>query len=299
MTFDRLLTPPALPLTAHKGTAGRVLCVAGSETMPGAALLTLRGAQLGGAGLVTLATFDKSIITPAAMAAPEAVYIDLSRSKDLVAGRLPWQFKNRRDHVRVAGPGLGKGGRTDELIRRLISDDFDGPLVLDADGLNVIQGTPEVLAECRGNLVVTPHPGEAARLLGVDALSDDSDARLEAAKTIARASSGICVLKGHQTVVTDGERSFINTTGNPGMATAGAGDALSGILAAYLGTCRQMSIPEWGVFEAVCSAVFIHGRAGDLAAESLGRRAVTATGILNFLSKAQLEQEQAAERSGD
>lgn len=288
--------PPALPITAHKGIAGRVLCVAGSENMPGAAILTLKGAQHGGAGLVTLATFDRTIIAPTAGAAPEAVYIDLSRSKDLVAGRLPWQFKDRQDHVRLAGPGLGKGGRTDELIRRMICDDFDGPLVLDADGLNVIEGTPEVLAACQGTLVVTPHPGEAARLLGVSRISGDSEDRIEAARSIAQASSGICVLKGHQTVVTDGELTYVNSTGNPGMATAGAGDVLTGLLGAYLATCCQMQREDWTIFDAVCSAVYVHGLAGDLAAKSLGQRALTASGIVQFLSSAQLQLEVEGDR---
>jgi hydroxyethylthiazole kinase-like uncharacterized protein yjeF len=291
MTSEQPPSPPALPLTAHKGIAGRVLCIAGSETMPGAAILTLRGAQRGGAGLVTLATFDKGLISPAAIAAPEAVFIDLSRSRDLIAGRLPCQFANRRDHVRVAGPGLGKGGRTDELVRRLICDDFEGPLVLDADGLNVIQSTPEVLAECRGPLVVTPHPGEAARLLGEDSIPDDDAGRLDAAKAIARAAMGICVLKGHHTVVTDGDRTYVNSTGNPGMATAGSGDVLTGILGAYLARIDGAGEASWSAFDAVCSAVFAHGRAGDLAAKALGQRAVTATGILEFLACAQLEME--------
>lgn len=291
MTSEKPSSPPALPLTAHKGIAGRVLCIAGSETMPGAAVLTLRGAQRGGAGLVTLATFDKALISPAAIAAPEAVFIDLSRSKDLVAGRLPCQFANRPDHVRVAGPGLGKGGRTDELVRRLVCDDFDGPLVLDADGLNVIHSTPEVLAECHGSLIVTPHPGEAARLLGENQIPDDDAGRLEAAKAIARSSMGICVLKGYHTVVTDGERSYVNGTGNPGMATAGAGDVLTGLLGAYLARTVVIDTPGWGVFEAVCSAVYAHGLAGDLAAKALGQQAVTASGILEYLAGAQLEME--------
>lgn len=283
------LPAPDLPLDAHKGSAGRVLVMAGSETMPGAAILVLRAAQRAGAGLVTLATFDKAIIHAAAIAAPEAVYVDLSRSKDLIAGRMPSQLQGRDDDVRVAGPGLGRGGRTDELVRRLIADDFEGPLVLDADALNIVHHTPEVLAQTAGDLVLTPHPGEAARLLGVESLPSDPEGRVECAQRIARASSSVCVLKGHGTVVTDGERTHVNSTGNPGMATAGSGDVLSGVVGAYLAASRQAAREGWGVFEAVRSAVHVHGLAGDLAARALGQRAVVASAIIDHLPRAQME----------
>lgn len=279
--------PPPLPPEAHKGTAGRVLCLAGSETMPGAALLVIRAAQRAGAGLVTLASFDRALIHAAAVSAPEAVHLDLSRSRDLIAGRLPGQLAGRADHARVAGPGLGRGGRTDELVRRLVNDDHEGALVLDADGLGVVEGAPEVLATCRGPLVLTPHPGEAARLLACDSIGQDPQERIEAARTLARASSGLCVLKGHGTVVTDGERVFVCGTGNPGMATAGAGDVLAGILGAYLAQVDSYPVEGWGPFEATCAAVHVHGLAGDLAAARLGRRAVTATAITDHLCLAQ------------
>jgi NAD(P)H-hydrate epimerase len=289
--------PPPLAQLAHKGDAGRVLCLAGCETMPGAAILVLRAAQRAGAGLVTLATFDKAAIHATAVAVPEAVYLDLSRTKDLIAGRLPTQLSGRDDDVRVAGPGLGRGGRTNELIRRLVSDDFTGPLVLDADGLNVIQDTPEVLAACNGALVVTPHPGEAARLLGMSSIPSNDEGRSDCARQIARAASAICVLKGHHTVVTDGGRTWINPTGNPGMATAGSGDVLCGVLGAYLASSVQARLPEWSVFEAVRSAVWVHGRAGDLAAEELGCRSVIASSIVDFLCRAQCELSSTGARS--
>jgi hydroxyethylthiazole kinase-like uncharacterized protein yjeF len=283
------LAPPPLTDLAHKGTAGRVLVLAGCETMPGAAILVVRAAQRAGAGLVTLATFDKAAILATAVAVPEAVYLDLSRSKDLVAGRLPAQLTGREDDVRVAGCGLGRGGRTDELIRRLVNDDFTGPLVIDADGLNVIRDTPEVLTACAGPLVVTPHPGEAAQLLGMGAIPSSEEGRIDCARQIARSAAAICVLKGHHTIITDGERVAVNPTGNPGMATAGSGDVLAGVIGAYLASSVKESVPEWTVFEAVRSAVWIHGRAGDLAAEELGPRAVIASSIVDWLCRAQAE----------
>ena len=279
--------PPPLALDAHKGVAGRLLCVAGSETMPGAASLVARAAVSAGAGLVTLAVFDRGYINPITVAVPEAVFVDLSRSKDLIAGRLPEQLAWRADHARVVGPGLGRGGRTDELVRRIVSDDFAGPLVLDADGLNVIGGTPEVLAECRGALVLTPHAGEAARLLARERIAQDEEGRIDAARTLARAAQAICVLKGRGTIVTDGERVYINGTGNPGMATAGAGDVLTGILGAYLAYCHVLAAPHWTVFDAVCAGVHVHGLAGDLAAERLGCRGVSASRLIDHLCEAQ------------
>lgn len=295
---NKPLAPPPLGKSAHKGDAGRVLCLAGCETMPGAAILVLRAAQRAGAGLVTLAVFDKAAITAAAISVPEAVYIDLSRSRDLVAGRLPAQLSGRADDVRIAGPGLGRGGRTDELIRRLVSDEsFTGPLVLDADGLNVIHDTPEVLAAFPGPMVVTPHPGEAARLLGLSAIPSNEEGRIECARSIARASTGICVLKGYHTIVTDGDRVYVNPTGNPGMATAGSGDVLTGILGSYLASCVKEEVEGWDVFEAVRSAVWVHGRAGDLAAEHYGCRAVVASSIVDFLCSAQRELSSSPARS--
>lgn len=279
--------PPPLAIDAHKGDAGRMMCIAGSETMPGAAVLILRAAINSGVGLVSLAAFDKSIIYPVSTVVPEAVYLDLSRSKDLIAGRLPRQLAERDDHVRVVGPGLGRGGRTDELVRRLVRDDFARPMVLDADGLNVIGDTPEVLAEFHGQLVLTPHPGEAARLLGVDEIPSSDEGRLECALDIARASAGMCVLKGHHTVVTDGRRVYVNETGNPGMATAGAGDTLCGVLGAYLASVVLQGNAEWTYFDAACSAVHVHGLAGDLAAAELGPRSVTAIQLIRHLPKAQ------------
>jgi hydroxyethylthiazole kinase-like uncharacterized protein yjeF len=279
--------PPVLAQDAHKGDAGRLLCIAGSESMPGAAALILRAAMTSGVGLAYLALFDKSLIATISAHVPEAVYVDLSRSKDLIAGRLPEQLAGRADHVRVVGPGLGQGGRTDELVRRLVQSDFNGPMVLDADGLNVIGDTPEVLGACLGELVLTPHPGEAARLLGVESIPRSDEGRLECATAISRAASGICVLKGHRTVVTDGARVYVNESGNAGMATAGAGDVLCGVLGAYLASVALSGSADWTWFDAVCSAVNVHGLAGDLAARELGQRSVTASRIIEFLPEAQ------------
>lgn len=280
--------PPPLPDDAHKGTAGRLLCVAGSATMPGAAHLVVRAALRAGAGLVTLAVFEREVLAAVAASVPETTYLDLSRSPDLLAGRLPAGIEEHRHDVRVAGPGLGASGRTRELVRHLVGSDFAGSLLLDADGLNVLAGNPEELARARGPVVITPHPGEAARLLG-RTVPDDEAGRAEAARELARRAAAVCVLKGHGTVVTDGERTYRNGTGNAGMATAGSGDVLTGITGAYLAGASESGPSEWDPFAAACAAVYVHGLAGDLAVRRLGRRALVASDLIDHLSAAQVE----------
>jgi NAD(P)H-hydrate epimerase len=267
--------PPALALDAHKGDAGRILLFCGSADMPGAAVLAARSAQRAGAGLVTVACLDADLRTIVPVAAPEAVLLDPSGGLD-----------GRADHVRVVGPGLGATPRTRELVLSLLADGFEGGWVLDADALNVIAGEIEVLAARRGPMVIAPHPGEAERLLGRRIPSDDAG-RTATAQELSRRSRAVCCLKGHRTVVAEGERVYLNETGNPGMATAGAGDVLAGILAAYLAPCVLGDDSSWTPFDAAASAVHVHGLAGDLAAAEVGRRGLVASDLIRFLPSAQ------------
>ncbi|MCP3918352.1 MAG: NAD(P)H-hydrate dehydratase [bacterium] len=284
--------PPELAPTAHKGEAGRLLCLCGNPTMPGAAALVTRAAQRAGAGLVTLAVFSREVVAAVAPSSPETVFLDLSRTKDLFASRLPREIVGHPHAARVVGPGLGKSGQTRELVRCLVTSVFEGPLVLDADALNVLAGALEAASECRGPLILTPHPGEAARLAEEPVPADD-DGRLACARGIAERSRSICVLKGRHTVVTDGERDYVNTTGNPGMATAGSGDVLAGILGAYLTLARPDS--DWTPFDAVCAAVHVHGLAGDIAAERNGVRGAIASDQIAALPEAQVRHRAEAE----
>jgi NAD(P)H-hydrate epimerase len=174
-----------------------------------------------------------------------------------------------------------------ELVRCLVTDDFDGPMVFDADALNVVGSAIEALGAYEGPLVLTPHPGEAQRLLGRTVTADE-DARVACAHEIQRRSGATCVLKGLGTVVTDGERTYINETGNAGMATAGAGDVLTGILGAYLAYSVHTHESGWSTFDAVAAAVHVHGLAGDLAAREHGMRGVVASDVIDFLPAAQL-----------
>jgi ADP-dependent NAD(P)H-hydrate dehydratase / NAD(P)H-hydrate epimerase len=279
------LPAPELSDRAHKGDAGRVLCLCGSRTMPGAAILVVRAASRAGAGLVTLACFDRELLQVVPSASPETIYLDLAQDP---AG-LPALLGARDDHARVAGPGLGATERTRAALEHLTAVSVPVPLVLDADALNVLGPRLEDLRRYRGPLVLTPHPGEAARLLGHEVPAND-EARAACAMELSERSGGIAVLKGHRTVVAQGgqgSRLAVNTTGNAGMATAGSGDVLAGILGAYLALCASGRLPSWTPYDAVRSAVHVHGLAGDLAAAELGRRALIASDLIAFLPAAQ------------
>jgi NAD(P)H-hydrate epimerase len=272
--------PPLAP-DAHKGDAGRVLCVCGSAMYPGAAILVCRAAQRAGAGLVTLGCAEPELARVVPPAAPEAIYLDLSAPGALDG------LADRDDDVFAAGPGLGWSERTRELVAKLVAAG-ERARVFDADALNVLEGRPEELRAARGPLVLTPHPGEASRLLGRRVPREEAG-RIDAARELATRAGGVCVLKGHGTIVTDGERVAVNDTGNPGMATAGAGDALVGITAAYLARARHARDAGFDAFEAARAAVWVHGRAGDLAAAELGEAAVVASSLIDHLPVAQRE----------
>ncbi len=288
--------PPRLPHRAadsHKGTFGRVLVVGGSRGMIGAPALAGNAALRGGAGLATLAV-PEPIQLAVATLCPCATSLPLAcnASGELV----PESIRQVLDvaeqcSVLAVGPGMGIGGGQKNLIRACLEQ--TKPVVLDADGLNNLQGMEGWVAWRRCPLVLTPHPGEFARLTGLkgaDVQSDRMKHAVDAAqrwndqfvKTTAEALPLVLVLKGAGTVVTDGQGVYVNNTGNPGMATGGAGDVLTGLLAAVL---AQGMLP----FGAACLAVNAHGHAGDLAAEKLGQVSLIATDLLDFLPAAMQE----------
>jgi hydroxyethylthiazole kinase-like uncharacterized protein yjeF len=277
--------PPALPLDAHKGLAGRVSLVCGSRTMPGAAILAARAAQRAGAGLVALATSAENLLVALPIAAPEAVLIDALDVRGRGLRALVRALAARGDHAHL-GPGLGRGARTKALVLALL-EDARAPLVLDADALNELGTRLERVRRAHAPVVLTPHPGEAERLLGRP-IPADPRAREAAALEISRRSGAICCLKGAGTVVALGERVYVNRSGNSGMATAGAGDVLAGILVAYLARCSTTGTDGWTPFEAAASAVHVHGMAGDLARAARGRRGLVASDLIEFLPAAQI-----------
>jgi NAD(P)H-hydrate epimerase len=268
---------------AHKGQFGRVLVVGGSRGMIGAACLAAHAALRAGAGLVYLAVpegmqpvaaakLDEVITLPL----PETAGGALSRrALTVLEGHL-----GRADVVAL-GPGLGTHEETVALVRDLVRE-VACPLVVDADGLNALAGAVEVLSARQAPTVVTPHPGEMARLLGCGTAEVQAD-RLAVAEKAATSWNAVVLLKGARTVVAgpDG-RTYVNPTGNPGMATAGSGDVLTGIIAAFM----AQGLPP---LEAAAAGAFVHGRAGDLAAAEKGQPSLVAGDITAALPRALLE----------
>ncbi len=273
---------PILPVRkpdAHKGDFGRVLVIAGSVGMSGAAVLCGRATLRGGAGLVRVAV-PVAILPIVAMGDPCYTTVGLSCDADgrFAVGALPaLTTQCAANDVVALGPGLGQ---SDDL-RTLVADlsvNCCKPIVIDADGLNALIGQAEKLAHAAGPRIITPHPGEFARLLGIDSKSLQAQ-RPALAADFAKRMRCIVVLKGHGTIVTDGDRIYQNTTGNPGMATGGTGDVLTGLIAALLG---QQLEP----FEAAQIAVHIHGLAGDMARDQVGETSLIATDLIDFLPAA-------------
>ncbi len=268
---------PALPRRepdGHKGTYGKLLLLAGSEGMTGAAILAARAAYRSGAGLVTVG-IDRRLFSAVSPAVPEAIFLDSGSWRRRLTSEVLGGF----DAI-AAGPGLGLD--SDRSLLRWLIEKRRGPIVLDADALNIIAAArdsfPRVsFLAVRPDTIWTPHPGEFARLTGEHPKGDAE--RLAASTRFVKAFGGVLVLKGHRTVVMDAERSAVNTSGNPGMATAGAGDVLSGMIAAFLG---QGLAP----FAAARLAVHLHGRAGDIGAAELGEVSLTAGDLIDYLPKA-------------
>lgn len=277
----RLTPPPILTRrerTAHKGDFGRVYILAGSAGFTGAPVLAAAGALKTGAGLVTVGT-PQSAYPAVAAKLLCAMPKPLPETDGVVAElALPGIFKALRSaDAALVGPGLG---RADTVARAVIAE-TSCPLVVDADGINALAGHIDVLEVRRDKVtVLTPHMGEFCRLLGQTPKEPQ-----EAARRFAAECGCIVVLKGHRTLTAfpDGE-AFVNPTGNPGMATGGSGDVLAGMIASLLG---QGFDPKW----AVPAAVYLHGRAGDLAAETLGEYAMTAADLLTYLPAAVREGE--------
>jgi NAD(P)H-hydrate epimerase len=248
----------------HKGQCGKVLIIAGCKGMAGAALLSAKGAMRSGAGLVRV-SIPEELFPILQIGLPEATCISRSLSREQL----------EEYQAIVIGPGLGDDLSNVSIIEKVFNSKCPA-IVLDADGINLIARNPALQEAARkigeARLVLTPHPGEAARILGCSSEEINMD-RKGAAKRLGELTGGVVVLKGAETLVASpNNKTYINTTGNPGMATGGSGDLLSGIIAALAGqgcTC----------FEAAACGVYIHGRAGDIAAKILGEYGIIASDI--------------------
>jgi NAD(P)H-hydrate epimerase len=277
-----LVTPRAHE--SHKGDFGRVLVIAGSRGKTGAAHLAALGALRSGAGLVTVATAATCQPVVATMGAEymtEALGELPGPDGGLDPAGVDGALELARDVVAI-GPGLGQGRATQRFVTAFV-DRATMPLVIDADGLNAFTENPDRLTGREGrDVIITPHPGEMARLLGMT--TDEVQAsRMEIARNFAVAHHVYVVLKGHRTLVaTPDERVFVNPTGNPGMATGGTGDVLTGMIAAWLAQLLDA--------EAACKlAVYLHGMAGDLAEADEGEVAMTSIDLAGHIGDAILE----------
>ncbi len=271
---------PARKSDSHKGDYGHVFILAGSYGLTGAAYLTSQASLLSGSGLVTLG-IPESLNPIMEVKLTEVMTRPLAETKGLTPGLKAFPQINKIlpgiDALAV-GPGLSRNYQTQKLVHKLLLS-VTKPLVLDADGINALIGKLEVLHNLKAELVITPHPGEMARLLNLS-IAQVQKNRTRIAKDFAKKYNVVVVLKGYRTVIADPKgKIFINETGNPGMASAGCGDVLTGIIAAFLG--QRMS-----AFEAAKLGVYIHGLAGDIAAKEKGRISLIATDILEKLPSA-------------
>ncbi len=272
---------PLRPREGHKGTFGKVLIVAGSVGMSGAAVLAGLGALRGGAGLVRIAT--PASIQPI-VAAGHPCYMSVPLPADAQGtlsseAQAPLLQLCSTATVVAYGPGLGQNDAVVGLLESVLQN-YQGPVVIDADGLHALGRILEKNGpiQRQAPVIATPHPGEFGRLMNLSGSLVQAE-RKPLAVRFATERHMILALKGHGTVVTDGQRVYVNTTGNPGMAKGGSGDVLTGLIASLV----AQGMPA---LEATQLGVHLHGLAGDIAAGSLGEHAMLPTDLLDALPAA-------------
>lgn len=283
---------------SHKGNYGHVLVVAGSKGKTGAALMVAKACLRSGAGLVTIGTpaslidvFQSRVIEEMTLPLPDKDDGTLSEK----ASNMILDFLNEKADILAIGPGIGVSSDTQKLIKILIKNSTK-PLVIDADGINALEGTKNILKEAKIPIILTPHPGEMARLLSPlhpplgkggqrggnysELRNKIEQDRINTALSFSKETGTYLILKGVPTIIAgpDG-RAFINSTGNPGMATAGTGDVLTGMISGFLG---QGLNP----LEASILGVYMHGLAGDIAADEKGEYSLIATDIIDKIPAA-------------
>ncbi|MFT3708482.1 MAG: NAD(P)H-hydrate dehydratase [Archangium sp.] len=270
---------PVLPREAstHKGSFGHVLVVAGSKGKTGAAALAAMGALRSGAGLVTVAT-RADALDQVMRHAPEFMGLELRGEGPLGLRDLNSLLDGAEGKSAVViGPGIARGDETAQLLSDFI-EECTSPVVLDADALNALVGHLEVLGRAKAQLVLTPHPGELARMLGITT-TELQENRVAIARSFAVDHRVVLVLKGARTLIAKPDGSvFINTTGNPGMATGGTGDVLAGMVGSLIG----QGLP---IGDAAVTAVFVHGRAGDVMKAKRGELGLIAGDLLEGMTE--------------
>ncbi len=281
--MEVIKSPPKLParqIDAHKGDFGKVCIIAGSFGMSGAAALAGKAALRAGAGLVRVAT-PRSILPIVASIEPSFTTIGLPEdSKGRISAKAINEILDAaaENDVIAFGPGIGVSAEIRSVLDKLIQQK-KLRLILDADGLNnlsMLKGWPAIV---KADIVVTPHPGEMKRLWTSVFRQPIPTDRQQQAERLASETAVVVVLKGAGTIVTDGHKVYTNQTGNPGMATAGSGDVLTGVITALAGQGMNS-------FDAAALGVYLHGLAGDIGAKKIGQVSLIATDIVNALSQA-------------
>lgn len=288
MTVVRRWVRPR-PRNAHKGSSGRVLIIAGSRGMAGAGILCAMGAVRAGAGLVRLGIVESQQVVAAKRAPLEVTTQALpedgqGRISSRAGAAIKKTISNFKPHVIAVGPGLGVTPAVKKIVQELVYR-ARLPVVLDADGLNVLAKS-KVSRKFFAPVVMTPHAGELARLLhSKPGLINQAHEKM--ALLAARTYGGVCLLKGSGTVITDGQMVWKNTTGNPAMASGGMGDVLTGIIAALWAErlAGNLSAKNSGLVAAALGA-FLHGLAGDLAVKKFPERSLLASDLAESLPNA-------------
>lgn len=271
--------PPKREPDAHKGTFGTVLVISGSSLMRGAAAFSVLGALKSGAGIVRLATVGKCIDTVSVLA-PEATFIELESDGsgfmrfDERTEKILYDAVKKADSI-VIGSGMGVTDDTMEIVRFVVRN-AEVPIIIDADGINCIAKDIEILMGKKSEVIITPHPGEMARLLKCDSKTINEN-RIMVAEEYAEQYGITVVLKGAGTIISDRHRTSANHTGNAGMSKGGSGDILSGIIGSFV---AQGISP----YDSACAGVYMHGLAGDVASEKFGQEAMLPRDIINCLS---------------
>lgn len=271
---------PNRPDNANKGTMGTLLSICGSFGMAGAAILAGKSALRCGVGLEKLA-IPKSIYPIAAGSILESVFLPLSETSDGKISRtnIPRLLLEAKKSTAVLlGCGLSVCDDTKALVKSFV-ENCTAPMVLDADALNCIADNPEILKKRKSDIIITPHPGEMGRLCGITAKEVNAD-RVDVALSFAKKYGIITVLKGSGTIIASPNgQALLNTTGNSGMATGGSGDVLAGMTAGLLAQGKS-------AFDCAAAAVYLHGLAGDFAAEKLGKISMLPSDIIDYIAQA-------------
>ena len=278
--FIKTLLPQRL-LNSHKGDYGHTLIVAGSKQFTGAAILCSLGCLRSGSGLTTLAIPSSLDIQITKRLPPEVMTVYLPDNNGYIsppAVKTILDFSTKRKITSIAfGCGISTKPSTTIFTERFLTKN-KVPIVIDADGLNNIQKNIDVLKKLKSGVIITPHQAELSRLTKIS-IQQIQENREKITKKIAANYGLICVLKGFETVISDGKEVFVNTTGNPGMATGGSGDVLTGIIAGLIGQTKSL-------FNAACLGVFLHGLAGDLAAKEKTQISMLPTDLVEKIPEA-------------